>query len=140
MVSQSSVRLMRLVAASALVVCSVVSAQGMGPNKCIGNNCMPGGSPNYPQQQVDVNALAGKVAALEQKLAALEAKLTAQDTKQAATDANVTKLLTHTHDINTNFGFSSTVVKDINMNSATVIVPVPNFGTTSGVSGKPKLN
>ncbi len=133
-----SSRLFRLTALSALLVSSVVSAQIVQTNKCPGCT-VGGGNPGYPQPQVDVNALASKVAALELKVSALEAKLTALDAKETATDGNVTKLMTHTHDVTTSFDFSSTVVSDIHQNTATVVIPIGSFGKPAGVSGQPKF-
>ncbi len=137
--SRMSFHTIRLAALSMLIVSNMASAQIVQPNKCPGNNCMPGGVPNYPQSQIDVNALASKVTALEQKLTALEAKVTALEAKHAATDGNVTKLMTHTHDVATNFDFSSTVVSDIHQNTATVVIPIGNFGKPAGVAGQPKF-
>ncbi len=138
--SRLSFHFIRLAALSALIVSSVASAQIVQANKCPGNNCMAGGVPNYPQPQIDVNALATKVSVLEQKLAALEAKFTALDAKYTATDGKVTKLMTHTHDVTTSFDFSSTVVSDIHQNTATVVIPIGNFGKPGGVAGQPKFN
>ncbi len=122
-----------------LVASSVASAQSVQPIKCQGTNCQTGMAPGFPQPQVDVNALLGKIASLEQKVAALEAKQAALDAKQTATDGNVGKLMTHTHDVNTSFDFSSTVVSDINSAHQTVVIPLGNFGHPSGVSGQPKF-
>lgn len=129
MLSKFSSRLIRLAAVSAVIAGSVASAQIVKTVPCPGCT-VGGGVPNYPT--VDVNALATRVSALEQKLAALEAKY-------AVTDGNVTKLMTHTHDVTTSFDFSSSVVSDINSAHQTVAIPIGTFGHPAGVSGAPKF-
>ncbi len=128
------------IALSTLIASSIASAQTVQERKCQGNMCSAVNAQNYLQPQVDVNALANKVASLEQKLTAVEAKLSALDAKQTQADGNVTKLLTHTHDVTTRFDFSSTVVSDIKSNAATVVIPIGNFGHPQGSAGQPKFN
>jgi uncharacterized coiled-coil protein SlyX len=135
----------RAIALSALFASCAASAQMVQAAKCPAAGCQTA-PPSFPTAQANtqilenrVATLESKIATLEGKLAALESKFAAQDGKISAHEGDINKLMNHTHDVNTSFNFSSTVVSDINGAHKTVAIPLSGFGSPHGSSGKPKF-